>query len=67
VNDKVHGIVKEYYASGALERETSYKNGKKHGKKKEYCEETGALKKVTLYEDGESMGIVTKNNKIWRY
>lgn len=45
------GIVKEYYSSGQLLGEYTYKNNKEHGLTKTY-HHTGSLKSEALLEDG---------------
>jgi len=37
---------------------------KVHGIVKEYYDESGVLKKETLYDDGDCMGVIYAKNKI---
>lgn len=51
----VSGIV-TYYKDGKLEKETSYKNGKKNGVMKHY-DEIGNLESEEFFKEGKSEGI----------
>jgi antitoxin component YwqK of YwqJK toxin-antitoxin module len=51
-----NGILKEYYESGELEKETPYKKGKIHGVEKIYYK-SGRLLWETPYIDGKKNGV----------
>ena len=51
----VTGLVKEYYGSGALLRETNYKDGKKNGLEK-YYDVNGNLMEGRCYKNGKYVG-----------
>lgn len=51
INDKEHGIWKEYYPSGELEVEKTYVNGILHGPAKIY-NKSGTLRKETIWING---------------
>ena len=55
-------IRKSYYESGALQYETPYVNGEKHGIAKWYYR-SGALLWVTPYVNGKVQGIVKNYNR----
>ena len=51
------GLWKEYYETGELLKETSWKNGKKNGLEITYYDKTGDLMSVEGYMDGTQHGI----------
>lgn len=55
VNDKRHGIKKEYDENGRLESKIPYVNGERHGVEKEYYE-NGKLKLKKPYKEGRRYG-----------
>jgi len=55
-NNKIHGIEKRYYATGELEEEISYFNGKRHGISNKYYV-TGELKEKISYFNDKRHGI----------
>jgi len=50
VNDSIYGIEKTYYESGALQVETPYKNGDKHGIAKCYDSDNTNINGLALYK-----------------
>jgi antitoxin component YwqK of YwqJK toxin-antitoxin module len=51
-------VRKEYYESGALKKEVTFKNGKKEGLAKKYYE-SGVLRLSILYKNGKPEGFYT--------
>lgn len=56
-NEEITGILKKYYESGALFRETLYKDGKENGIAKSYYK-SSALRVETPYKDGKVNGTI---------
>ena len=50
------GLVKRYYENGNLEREITYKNGKKNGFSKLY-DDDGVLKSMGIFQAGIAEGV----------
>ena len=57
----MHGITKDYYESGALERETPHENGEKHGIERGYEIDTPNIAHLTLYNRNRKVLSLYKN------